>query len=97
MSDTHRAKAERVRVRRRDRDKPRRYRTDRNCKAKRRYLSEVEVFAAGMLSIMEEQNRTRLWCYRCRHCEGWHLTSANQGARWLITVDNTARDERRVA
>lgn len=68
----------------RDWGKPRRYRTDRTCKEKRRYPDEISVRAIGAVSIEERRNTDRLWCYRCRHCGGWHLTSANQGKRWEI-------------
>lgn len=70
----------------RDRGKPRKYRTDPTCKGKQRYVDEVSVRAAGVLSILERRNTDRLWCYRCRHCMGWHLTSGNEGRRWRITL-----------
>lgn len=69
----------------RDRGKPRRYRTDPTCKGKRRFADEPGVRAAGVLSIIEEHVAIgRLWCYRCRHCGGFHLTSKEQGRRWEI-------------
>jgi hypothetical protein len=74
----------------RDRGKPRTYRTDPTCKDKPRYQDEVTVRAAGAVSLEERKNREQLWCYRCRHCRGWHLTSKNQGKRWEITVENPA-------
>ena len=35
----------------RDRGKPRKYRTDRRCSAKQRYVNEVEARASALLSI----------------------------------------------
>jgi hypothetical protein len=74
----------------RDRGKPRTYRTDRTCKEKGRYQDEVTVRAAGAVSLAERKNREQLWCYLCVHCNGWHLTSKNQGKRWEITADDPA-------
>jgi hypothetical protein len=68
----------------RDVDKPRKYRVNMTCKGKNRYPDEPSVRAWGAVTIAERKNTDRLWCYRCRHCAGWHLTSKNQGPRWLI-------------
>jgi hypothetical protein len=69
----------------RDRGKPRPYRTDATCKDKRRYPDEVSIRAIGAVDLTEcKDPAKRLWCYRCRHCSGWHLTSTNQGKRWEI-------------
>jgi hypothetical protein len=67
----------------RDRGKPRKYRTDETCKDKRRYPDEMSIRAVGAVEL-EERKAKRLWCYRCRHCTGWHLTSKDQGPRWEI-------------
>lgn len=69
----------------RDVNKPRAYRTDSRCKGKHRYSDEVTARAGGAVSLEERQNRAQLWCYLCKHCRGWHLTSSNQGKRWEIT------------
>lgn len=74
----------------RDRGKPRFYRTDPTCKDKVRYTDEVSVRAAGQLSLQERKNRAKLWCYLCKHCRGWHLTHTDQGARWMIKIDDPA-------
>lgn len=67
--------------------RPRKRRLNPKCRAKRRYNDEPTVRAAGMVAIEELGNTDRLWCYRCRHCSGWHLTSNNQGGRWLIVSE----------
>lgn len=74
----------------RDRGKPRAYRTDPTCSAKNRYCEEVTARAGGTLALQEMRNRAKLWCYRCKHCNGWHLTHTDQGARWLIKIDDPA-------
>lgn len=74
----------------RDQGKPRTYRTDRTCQAKQRYTDEIAVRAAGSVSMVERKNRHRLWCYRCTHCSGWHLTHSDQGARWEIRANDPA-------
>lgn len=65
-------------------NKPRAYRTDSRCKNKHRYTDEVQARAGGAVSLDERKNRSKLWCYRCTHCSGWHLTSSFQGKRWEI-------------
>lgn len=65
--------------------RPRRLRTDPTCRKKRRFSDENLARVHAMLSIQEEKNRRRLWVYHCRHCDGWHLTSKDQGRRWLVT------------
>lgn len=72
----------------RDRGKPRRYRTDKTCQAKRRYTSEVEARAGAVVDMRERANRHRLWVYRCPHCSGWHLTHKEQGRRWEVIGEN---------
>lgn len=74
----------------RDVNKPRAYRVDPVCKGKQRYPDEVSVRAWGAVAIAERKNTDRLWCYRCRHCSGWHLTSNNYGKRWEIHGDDPA-------
>lgn len=74
----------------RDRGKPRFYRTDATCKEKNRYSDEPAVRAGGQLAMQEVKNRVRLWCYRCPHCFGWHLTHNDQGRRWAIKADDPA-------
>jgi hypothetical protein len=64
----------------RDRGKPRRYRTDPTCKDKRRFTDEIHAKAVGMIELEENcGNGKQLWVYPCRACDGWHLTSKNQG------------------
>lgn len=70
---------------RRDLMKPRRYRTDRTCKGKRRMVTEVEARAVALGALTENTKTAKLWVYACRHCDGWHLTSHNQGRRWAVT------------
>lgn len=71
----------------RDRGKPRTYRTDRTCKEKRRSHDEVEIRAIGAVTLAELGDpEKRLWCYRCKHCGGFHLTSKNEGTRWEIRL-----------
>ena len=67
----------------RDTGKPRSYRTDQKCKAKRRFADEATARAHAMLAIEEVRNRVELWIYRCPHCGGWHLTHKKQGRRDL--------------
>lgn len=67
----------------RDVNKPRRYRTDRICKGKNRFVDEVSARAVGAVTMVERKT-PRLWCYRCHHCDGFHLTSRNEGNRWEI-------------
>lgn len=73
-----------------DHGKPRAYRTDPTCKGKPRFNDEVTVRAHGAVTMAERQNVERLWCYRCEHCRGWHLTSNNQGRRWEILAHDPA-------
>jgi Holliday junction resolvase RusA-like endonuclease len=74
----------------RDVNKPRAYRSDPTCKGKQRYIDEVGVRAYGAITMVERKNTARLWCYRCTHCGGWHLTSNNQGPRWEIKAHDPA-------
>jgi hypothetical protein len=74
----------------RDRGKPRKYRTDNTCKAKPRYVSEVEARANALLSLETRRDTDRIWVYRCRHCSGWHLTSSNQGKRYMVRLEVAA-------
>jgi hypothetical protein len=85
MSDT-RQRPDHGRNRWRDKGKPRPYRTDPTCRVKRRFTDEAAARAHAMLSIQEEKNRWRLWVYPCRHCGGWHLTSKENGKRYLVTA-----------
>jgi hypothetical protein len=43
------------------------------CESKNRYWSEAEAEEA--IELCAEHGRTGLHCYRCRYCDGWHLTS----------------------
>lgn len=50
----------------------------RMCESKRRYPDELTCCAAGM-HFIELGQKKDLWRYRCRLCDGWHLTSADNG------------------
>lgn len=43
----------------------------RSCSTKRRYAHEGQV--------RREAHARGLRFYKCRHCEGWHLTSQSRG------------------
>lgn len=68
-------------------ERPRRYRTDPKCKAKRYYVDEVGARAGALIALKEIGNRRRLWVYKCRHCDGWHLTHNDQGAARKVVLD----------
>lgn len=72
----------------RDPGKPRRYRTNNTCKAKRRFVTEVEARAMAVVDMRERANRHRLWVYLCPHCAGWHLTHKDLGRRWEVIGEN---------
>jgi len=68
--------------------KPRKFRTEPHCANKRRYVTDVEARAAAMASLEHHGGPDKLWVYRCKDCDGWHLTKAG-GYRWLaVTRDN---------
>lgn len=73
----------------RDGGKPRRYRTERTCSGKRYFADEIGARAVGAVTVEGSYGEKSLWVYRCKHCPGWHLTSKNQGARWLVAAKNT--------
>lgn len=60
-----------------------RERKERQCDNKNRYPDEFTVRAQGMHQ-MESQGAAQLWFYRCKHCDGFHLTKFNNGPRWRI-------------
>lgn len=43
------------------------------CESKNRYASRYEALDA--IASCAEHGTTGLQCYRCPHCNGWHLTS----------------------
>lgn len=43
------------------------------CESKNRYSCKSEAEAA--IAACAEHGTTGLHCYRCPHCNGWHLTS----------------------
>jgi hypothetical protein len=47
--------------------------TDRSCLRKRRYWSQVDALVMAA-RCMERRNPGVLAAYRCRNCDGWHLT-----------------------
>ena len=47
--------------------------TDRSCLRKRRYWSQVDALVMAA-RCMERRNPGALAAYRCRNCDGWHLT-----------------------
>lgn len=69
----------------RDPGKPRKYVTDRRCRAKVRYTDEPQAMAAALVRLEELGCTTdRLWTYRCKHCSGWHITSSPCGREHLV-------------
>jgi hypothetical protein len=58
------------------------------CASKRRWSDEVSARAGAMSAIQFYQNTDRLWVYRCKECNGWHLTSKDNGRRQMVTADN---------
>lgn len=59
---------------------------DKNCRKKRYYTDEIAARAGALLALSEWADTQRLWVYECKKCPGWHLTSVNQGQRWLVTA-----------
>ncbi len=43
------------------------------CSSKNRYATRLEAQAA--IAACAEYGKRGLTCYRCPHCNGWHLTS----------------------
>jgi len=70
--------------------KPRRRRTDPTCRKKRRYADEVSARAVGAQLLKERGVPGRRWVYRCKHCDGWHVTSKGNGTPSL-TADQPVR------
>jgi hypothetical protein len=58
----------------------------RTCRAKRRYSDQFAA-RAGAAGEIDAGRASRLWIYHCRECQGWHLTSKDQGRAWLVTKD----------
>lgn len=49
------------------------------CRAKRRYSDEMTARADGTTLISGgHTSATQMFCYRCTHCRGWHLTRNRQ-------------------
>jgi len=46
---------------------------ERSCLSKRRYWSQVDALVMAARRI-ERGNVGALGAYRCRNCDGWHLT-----------------------
>ena len=46
------------------------------CESKNRYASRME--AEDAIRSCEEYGRRGLRCYKCPHCNGWHLTSKGE-------------------
>lgn len=70
-----------------DRRPRKRRNIDKRCQLKRRFVTEVEARAAGMVTIEERGTVRKLWCYACPHCDGWHLTSKPHPKRFEITAE----------
>lgn len=66
--------------------KRRLYRAKMRCADKRCFSDEIAARVAGMVSIGERGNLTKLWIYPCPHCKRWHLTSQDRGRQWLVTA-----------
>lgn len=66
--------------------KPRKLRTEPNCRGKWRYSDETCARAAGMVSLTEHPGRRKLFVYLCPHCCGWHLTKSYKDRRSMVTV-----------
>jgi hypothetical protein len=47
--------------------------TERSCLRKRRYWSQVDALVMAARCI-ERRDVGPLAAYRCRNCDGWHLT-----------------------
>lgn len=58
------------------------------CRNKRRHPDDPTARAAAMRAMEQHGEAKRLWVYRCPQCNGWHLTSSNQGVGSLVTADN---------
>jgi hypothetical protein len=73
-------------ARRREFDRrPRKKRANPICAGKRRFVDETSAIAVGMVTLQEQcGNGKQLWIYSCGHCDGWHLTSKNNGRRYLV-------------
>lgn len=64
----------------------------RSCEVKISYSSERHTRSAGMGRLRElGDDITKLWCYPCPACKGWHLTSVPHPTSVAIT--STARWE----
>jgi hypothetical protein len=46
------------------------------CTSKRWFATESEARAAALWD--QTRFATRLTCYRCQECDGWHLTSSDR-------------------
>ena len=46
---------------------------NRACESKNRYSSRSE--AEEMIAVLASYGKRGLHCYRCKYCNGWHLTS----------------------
>lgn len=57
-----------------------------NCRKKRRLSDEFAARAVAAGEI-DSGRVERLWIYHCRECQGWHLTSQDQGRRWRVEKD----------
>lgn len=51
--------------------------TLRSCQQKRRYFAEVDALIAAEYRKAEDPT-LKLRAYRCRFCDGWHLTSSSR-------------------
>lgn len=58
-----------------------------NCKNKVRYSDEFAARAGSMVSIELHGNVDELYVYKCRHCNGWHLTKQRQRTA-AVTVED---------
>jgi hypothetical protein len=59
-----------------------------NCKKKRRHPDEVTARAAASV-VCEEYNMLSVGIYKCRHCNGWHVTTKHRARRWRVTAGQT--------
>jgi hypothetical protein len=57
------------------------------CRKKRRYSDEATARAGAMIQTQNGRVNA-LYVYRCRWCQGWHLTRNHQGIRHKVTADN---------
>lgn len=64
------------------------------CQAKRRHADELTARAAAASHLEAGSDRVKLYVYRCKHCDGWHLTKHWQPAP-SVTAGDPYKEKRR--